>query len=221
MPSSYNAAAALRDGRVPSFLALLYGNMASYQGRGTGTATEQLPINGDANGLNRDYLWGYLEGGIDQCIPSIMLPAIATRWQFVLERYDEDTLYLAAGAPRRWFDPLGGGVAIQRAATRFGSVDLSMANTAVSGGGGGEDVSAQVTFTPYAFAPGVNATPAFSLRLKASNPALGLQAGSVGVSGGGVLMGVDTVTERVLVGLSGSLVGEGGTHSFSVKAQMR
>jgi hypothetical protein len=192
----------------------MYGNMANYQGRGTGTATEQLPINGDANGLSRDYLWGYLEGGIDQCIPSIMLPAIATRWQFVLERYDEDTLYLAAGAPRRWFDPLGGGVAIQRAATRFGSVDLSMSNS-VGVGGVGEDVSAQVTFTPYAFAPGVNATPAFSLRLKASNPALGLQAGSVVVSGGGVLMGVDTLTERVLVGLSGP------SHSFSVKAQMR
>ena len=110
MPSSYYAAAMLRDDRVPRFLLLQYGHMANYMGRGTGTATEQLPINGDANGLFRDYLWGYLEGGIDQCIPSIMLPAIATRWQFVLERYDEDVLYLAAGAPRRWFAPGGGGL---------------------------------------------------------------------------------------------------------------
>jgi hypothetical protein len=63
MPSSYYMAAMLRDDRLPRALLLQYGHMANYQGRGTGTATEQIPINGDANGLWRDYLWGYLEGG--------------------------------------------------------------------------------------------------------------------------------------------------------------
>ena len=37
-------------------------------GRGTFTATEQLPIAADANGYARDYLWSYLEGGIDECV---------------------------------------------------------------------------------------------------------------------------------------------------------
>jgi hypothetical protein len=65
MPSSYYAYASLRDDRVERFHLLLYGHLANYQGRGTFTATEQLPITGDANGWSRDYLWGYLEGGID------------------------------------------------------------------------------------------------------------------------------------------------------------
>jgi hypothetical protein len=92
MPSSYYFAAALRNDRVPQFLLMLYGHMANYMGRGTWTATEQLPINADSLGFFRDYLWSYLEGGIDECVPSIMLPAIASRWQLVLERYDTDTV---------------------------------------------------------------------------------------------------------------------------------
>jgi hypothetical protein len=70
MPSSYYMAAMLRDDRIPRALLLQYGHMANYQGRGTGTATEQIPINGDANGLWRDYLWDYLEGGeLSVCVP--------------------------------------------------------------------------------------------------------------------------------------------------------
>ena len=200
MPSSYYAAAMLRDDRLPRFLLLQYGHMANYMGRGTGTATEQLPINGDANGLARDYLWGYLEGGIDQCIPSIMLPAIATRWQLVLERYDEDVLYLAAGAPRRWYSPQGGGFAIERAATRFGSVGLRVASASAAGGAG-EDAAATIVFSPYAVNPGVNATPALSLRLRGSAQGLALQPASVTVTGA-TLVGVDVARERVLLALS-------------------
>ena len=88
--------------------------MANYMGRGTLTATEQLPISADSLGFYRDYLWSYLEGGIDQCVPSLMLPASATRWQLVLERYDEDVLYLARGAPRRWFAPAAAAAAPAR-----------------------------------------------------------------------------------------------------------
>jgi hypothetical protein len=213
MPSSYYAAAMLRSGRVDSFLALQYGHMANYQGRGTGTATEQLPINADANGLWRDYLWGYLEGGIDQCVPTIMQAAIATRWQVVLERYDEDVLYLAAGAPRRWYAPLGGGFAVAGAHTRFGAVDLAVRSSSV---GAGEDASAALLFAPWAAPFGVNATPAFSLRLRGSAPGLALQAGSVTVSGDGVLLGVDAAAERVLVGLKGP-----GKASIQVTASLR
>jgi hypothetical protein len=179
---------------------LQYGHQANYMGRGTGTATEQLPINADSNGLYRDYLWGYLEGGIDQCIPSIMLSAIATRWQLVLERYDEDALYLAWGAPRRWYAPATGGFSVVRAATRFGMVGLTVASTA---NGVGEDVRAIVTFAPWATMPGVNATPALALRLRGSVPGLAITPSSVTVTGG-TLVSVDVARESVLVAVGGA-----------------
>jgi len=218
MPSSYYAVSALRDSRVDSFLALQYGHMANYQGRGTGTATEQLPINADANGLWRDYLWGYLEGGIDQCVPSIMLSSIATRWQLVLERYDEDVIYLNAGAPRRWFDISGGGFAIKGAYTRFGSVGLSVLSDSAAGGAPGEDVSSTVDFSTWAVMSGVNATPAFSLRLRSSRPGWTLQPASVKVKGSATLVSVDVAKEQVLLSLN--QVG-GGAAQFTVTAELR
>jgi hypothetical protein len=58
-------------------------------GRGTFTATEQLPIYDDSLGVSRDYLWSYLEGGIDECVPSIMITGLGTMMQLVMERYGE------------------------------------------------------------------------------------------------------------------------------------
>jgi hypothetical protein len=189
MPSSYYAAAALWADRLPRFFLLQYGHMANYMGRGTWTATEQLPIGPDANGFWRDYLWSYLEGGIDECVPSIMLPAIATRWQLVHERYDTNTLWLAKGAPRRWADPAGGGYGVARAATRFGLVDVHVA-FAANATGGGQTATATVGFTP-AGVPGVTPAPTFALRLRSASPALAILPSSVavtGVSGGGVVL---------------------------------
>lgn len=149
MPSSYYLAAALRDDRLTRFFLLQYGHMANYMGRGTFTATEQLPIGPDANGFSRDYLWSYLEGGIDECVPSIMLPAIATRWQLVLERYDTNTIWLAKGAPRRWASPKTGGYQVSNAATRFGWVTLAVQHSARTAGDG-ENATATVMFSPSA-----------------------------------------------------------------------
>ena len=138
-------------------------------GRGTFTATEQLPIHFDANGFYRDYLWGYLEGGIDECIPSVMLPALATRWQFVKEEYDQDVLYIGKGAPRRWSDPTAGsGFSVKGAATRFGRVDFAVNTTRQPTG-----VQATVGFTP-AFTPGISVTPQLAVYLRSSNPELRL-----------------------------------------------
>ena len=214
MPSSYYMAAMLRDDRIPRALLLQYGHMANYMGRGTGTATEQLPINADANGLSRDYLWGYLEGGIDQCVPSIMLSSIATRWQLVLERYDEDVLYLARGAPRRWFSPSSGGFSIARAATRFGAVALTV-NTSVAAAGG-EDTSAIVGLTLWPGpTPGVG-LPTFALRLRASDQYLSLVAASVVVGGSGVIENVNATTNTITMSLQGA-----APYAISVTASFR
>lgn len=198
MPTSYYAFAALRDDRVDYFLALLYGHSANYVGRGTGTATEQLPIVGDTNGWWRDYLWGYLEGGIDECVPSIMLSASMTRWMLVLETPDEDTLYLAKGAPRRWFAPASSGFAIADALTRFGAVDVAVSTAAVAGGAA-ERATAHVRFRAGG-APGTTRTPLVAVRLRASTPGRALNASSVSVDGAGATLdSVDAARSLVFV----------------------
>lgn len=197
MPSSYYAYAALRDDRLERFFLLQYGHMANYMGRGTLTATEQLPITGDSNGVARDYLWSYLEGGIDECIPSIMLSAYATRLQLVLETPDEDTIWLAKGAPRRWFAPAGGGFSVARALTRFGAVDVAVASAARAGGG--ERATASVAFRAGGV-PGVTPAPLFALRLRSSFAGGALDAASVSVSGVGArLASVDAARGLVFV----------------------
>ena len=47
-----------------------------------------------------DYLWSYLEGGIDECVPSVLIPALGTTLQLVAERFDNDTLWLGMGGER-------------------------------------------------------------------------------------------------------------------------
>jgi hypothetical protein len=219
MPSSYYLAASLWSDRLPRFHLLLYGHMANYQGRGTFTATEQLPITADSLGFYRDYLWSYLEGGIDQCIPSIMLPAIGTRWQLVLERYDEDVLYLARGAPARWAAPGAGGYGLQRAATRFGWVDLHVDNTARPAGDG-EDAAATVAFTraPNAVA-GVAPAPQLRLRLRSSAPGDTLQPASVKVAGAGVAFAGIVDGDTVVVNVT-QVPPPGGVVSFTVGASL-
>jgi len=212
MPSTYYAFASLRDDRVERFLLLEYGHMANYMGRGTFTATEQLPITGDANGAARDYLWGYLEGGIDECVPSIMLAASATRWALVLETPDDGTLWLAKGAPRRWFAPDGGGFGVAGALTRFGAVDLAVSSARAAGGG--ERASATVAFRAGGV-PGEPPAPRFALRLRGSAPGLALDAASVAVAGAGAaLESVDAARGLVFVTLAGDAEG------FTVEANL-
>jgi hypothetical protein len=147
-----------------------------------------------------------------------MQGSIATRWQLVLERYDEDALYLAAGAPRRWYAPGGGGFAVEGAATRFGAVSVAVSNAAAVGGGAGEDATAAVGFAPWppGASPGVNATPAFALRLRGSDRHLALVPASVSVTTGATLLSVDVARERVWVALTGT-----GAATFTVTAQLR
>lgn len=132
MPSFGYAWAALHYDRFESFWLLVYNHMANYQGRGVFTATEQVPYLTDSLGYWRDYLWTYLEGGIDMCVPSAMLVPLATRWSLVFEHFDYDTLWLAKGAPRRWYanndneekEDMNdtGGFTITNAPTRFGTI---------------------------------------------------------------------------------------------------
>ncbi len=231
MPSSYYLAASLRDDRIQRFHLLLYGHMANYQSRGTFTATEQLPIDPDANGRWRDYLWDYLEGGIDQCVPSLMIPALGTRWSLVYERYDTDTVWVNKGAPRRWFDPVAApqGFGIDRALVRFGLVSVTTVNTVRRGGGSaagaaGQDSSATLTFeVPPALVPGTTAAPQFAVRLLSSDPADVLDPASValhaGTTGACTLAGVDAANGLVFVNVTAGAAA-GQTIAFTVTASL-
>jgi hypothetical protein len=210
MPSSYYLAASLRDDRIERFLLLTYGHNANYMGRGTLTATEQLPIYPDANGQWRDYLWGYLEGGIDECVPSIMLTAISTRWQLVLERYDETNLYLSKGAPRRWFDPANGGFSITNAATRFGQISMNVSNTATSSG---ETSLASVAFKTWEGQVFGAPLSLIVIRLRSSQVSQTMDSSSVIVTGGATLSTVDSATNLITVQPST------GSTTFTVSAK--
>lgn len=112
-PSSAWAYAALTNNNTRDFHALLYGHMATYSSRGTFHATEQMQIESDGDAY-RHYSPTY-KGDVSLCVPTAVEVARLTRWQLVFEPFRSDNGYrqvwLARGAPRRWFrEPSGFGV---------------------------------------------------------------------------------------------------------------
>jgi len=203
MPSLYYFYAYLRSNRPQRLQLHLYGHLANYASRGTFKATEQLRLYNDANGFFRDYFYRYPDTGIDSCVPSLMLPTLATRAQLVMERSDTAVLYLAAGAPRRWYDPANlPGFGITRAFTRFGLVSFTVWNNVTVSG---ERATASVVFLPVSPTL-LNGTqvPLFSLRLVAYDAtAYYLDPASVSVEGeGAALHGLNTYTSSILIALT-------------------
>ena len=109
-PSSSWAYAALTNNQTADFLALLYGHMATYSSRGTFHATEQLQIESDGDAY-RHYSPTY-KGDVSLCVPTAVEVARLTRWQLVFEPHRSDSghkqVWLARGAPKRWFRDAGG-----------------------------------------------------------------------------------------------------------------
>ena len=167
MPAFGYARAALRLMEAPTgpaaarWYLLTAGHAAGYMSRGTFSASEQLAVAADGAGQWRDYLWEYLEGGIDQCVPSLMLAPLSTLWALLFEwRPQPDTLWLARGAPRRWFDD--GGFAVENAPTSFGIVSFSAAAAAAAAAGaaaGASTTANATTVFSVAFAPPPFAAP--------------------------------------------------------------
>ena len=176
MPAYGYARAALRLMDAPTgpaakrFWALAYGHAAAYSSRGTFSASEQLAIPTDAAGgsLWRDMLWTYLEGGIDQCVPSLVLSTLATRWALAFEwRPQPDTLWLARGAPRRWY--AADGLEVRDLPTSFGT--LSFTASTVATNATTQQSRFAVSFAPPPFAAPSGAPPILLvLRLRALEP---------------------------------------------------
>jgi len=153
MPTAGWGYGALTNNRTADFQALLYGHAATYQSRGTFHSTEQLawmgegwyrdflhwpnpPPNGTGArspviGGNQTALEYYAnENDVSFCIVSEVLIARMTRWQLVFDDHYRDaanTVWLARGAPRRWFQPVTGGFSVKNAPTFHGRVSFSVA----------------------------------------------------------------------------------------------
>lgn len=100
----------LRLDRVDEFLLFLYAHRYHDHTRGTWTAGEVSGITGDSAIF---------------CVPAQQTVPQLVRWMLVLEDSDEDRLYLGKGLPSAWVVS-GKEIRIERAATRWGSVNFSM-----------------------------------------------------------------------------------------------
>jgi hypothetical protein len=142
MPIEGYAYGQLRQDNISQFLLQLAGHAANYAARGTFGTTEQFSLYSTLDPRWRDYLpaKGQLatprnpaELSLDFCEPSQMQMAMMSRWQLVMEEPDEPSLWIARGAPRRWYAPDGSldddeGLlfGIHRAPSRFGFVSAEL-----------------------------------------------------------------------------------------------
>eukprot|EP00035_Acanthoeca_spectabilis_P010917 m.192725 g.192725 ORF g.192725 m.192725 type:complete len:616 (-) comp15172_c0_seq3:126-1973(-) len=123
---------ALRGDRVPSFHATLAGHALNYLTRGTYWGTEQRQ--------QLEWIGPYRNdcsiGGEDcsLCMVSSVATAYWIRWMLVVEDVLDDVLYVARGAPRRWYSAIDS-FGITAAPTRFGSCtfQINPSPTALAG----------------------------------------------------------------------------------------
>ena len=154
----------------------------------------------------------YLEGGIDQCVPSLTFTALVTRWACVFEwrawpPAGPTTVWLARGAPRRWFDAAAGGFAALRVPTCVGTVSFSAATTAAGAG------ACNVTVVPPPFAqpPGADPPPALIvIRVRALAPGQVMRGAALSSQAppGLTLVSWNATQESVTVALPTPLRGE-------------
>ena len=105
------AQALLRLDRIEEYLLFLYAHRYHDHTPGTWTAGEVSPITG---------------GTAIFCIPAQQTVPLLVRWALVFEDSDAERLYFGRGLPRDWVGS-GKPIGIERAATRWGRVDFSMA----------------------------------------------------------------------------------------------
>ena len=101
MPAIGYARSSLSADRIDRFLLLLYGHAANYQGRGSFFSTEQQSLYLDASNTRWRASLGEIQDSF--CTPSQTLIASMTAMQLVDSERDNATVWIARGAPRRWY----------------------------------------------------------------------------------------------------------------------
>jgi len=117
----------LSHDRLGSFHTLLAGHSANYLSRGTFWGTEQREHLGLVDNRERNPGVGGEYGSL--CMVSSIPVAYWIRWMLLQENLDEDVLYIARGAPERWYES-GEQFGIDSAPTRFGRVSFNMTGSA-------------------------------------------------------------------------------------------
>ena len=176
--------------RLGPFHRTLAGHSTGYLSRGTYWGTEQrqqtqAPMEVGPGASPQHYRNDCGTGGEDcsLCMVSSIASAYWIRWMLLSENADEDILYLARGAPRRWYQqPQAFGIVA--GPTRFGRVNYTITprhqnttRTAVDTTGG---LSGTVSLQLRAGAP----VPLVAIHLRAADGAQPL-SGKVSITGGG------------------------------------
>ena len=213
MPAYGYARAALRLFDEPAtpaaerFFVMQAGHAANYASRGTFSASEQLAIypEDSVSVAARAYLFEYLEGGIDQCVPSLVVSTLTTIWALAFTWWAEPgTLWLAKGAPRRWY---AGGFSADRLVTAFGAVSFS--SVTQPGAAGAQVCTANVSVSaPPFLARAASAAPlTVVVRMRALADGLSMSGASLSAvepPGAATLVGFSAANESVVVAVAAS-----------------
>lgn len=167
----------LAHDEIGLFHTLLAGHSANYLSRGTHWGTEQRVQQQHGGAVDNRWTNNCGDGGEDcsLCMVSSMPPAMWIRWMLVQEDRDLSRVYLARGAPKRWFmqnQPFG----IQSAPTRFGVVSYTL--TAMEGG-----IDGSITLAPHPGSQGFQDV-LYAMRLMSPTDNSGGKLGTVEITSG-------------------------------------
>jgi len=186
----YGWSAVFHD-RLTYFHTILAGHSANYLSRGTFWGTEQRAQRPVLHGQAWRNCCG--PGGEDGslCMVSAVASAMWIRWMMVQDDPDQPVIYLARGAPRRWYqqdEPFG----ISGAPTRFGSVSYSL--KALSG----PQISGSVSMKSVKGSPKLQ----FQVAVHIRSPDEKLVLKNVKVSGGATLVAMYANNETAVFSIS-------------------
>ena len=181
-------ASSLRHDRLYQFHNTLSGHSLNYISRGTYWGTEQraqldYSVGNRTGIVNHRYRndCGVLGEDCSLCMVSGVASSYWVRWMLLSDNRDDPVIYLARGAPRRWYGARGEAFGIESGPTRFGQVTYSI--RAAAGGGG---VVGSVTLVLRAgVAKSALPLPLVAVKIRAADSKSPLR-GSVVLEGDGV-----------------------------------
>ena len=174
MPILGYGKASLRHDRLYSFHNTLAGHSMNYISRGTYSGSEQRQQldysvgggTGIAGQKYRNYNCGIGGEDCSLCVVSAIPSSYWVRWMLVADSADEDMIFIARGAPRRWYaGPAAEPFGISNAPTRFGTITFAMQAAAAQ-----KRVSGTVTLAVYqrsTLPAAAGVTPALSIKIRA------------------------------------------------------
>ena len=186
MPILGYGKSSLRHDRLYSFHNTLTGHSMNYISRGTYSGSEQrqqldYSVGAGTGIYGKKYRnWECGIGGEDcsLCVVSAIPSSYWVRWMLAMDNPDEDMVYLARGAPRRWYAAGGEPFGIKRAPTRFGLLSYTIQGppadpTSCQQCEDAMALNGSITFAPHAYMTSSSppspaaAPPLISVKLRA------------------------------------------------------